>query len=167
MRAEGFTDEEIITARSADFRFEGQVYELTLPLPDRPLTTEDVRPLAEQFYALYERVYGIGTAFAGVPEVLLNYTVTVTGPQPRPPMPELDLNPTPLDEVRKGARRVYIPMLQEWQTIPTYDGGKFTPGTECSGPAIIDENDTTIFAPPGTHVTRDGLGNYVMTREGA
>jgi len=167
MRAEGFTDAEITTARSADFRFEGQVYELTLPLPDRALTTADVRPLAEQFYALYERVYGIGTAFAGVPEVLLNYTVTVTGPQPRPPMPELELAPTPLDEVRKGERHVYIPMLQEWQTIPTYYGGKFTPGTECDGPAIIDENDTTIFAPPGTHVTRDGFGNYVMTREGA
>jgi N-methylhydantoinase A/oxoprolinase/acetone carboxylase beta subunit len=56
-------------------------------------------------------------------------------------------------------------MLQEWRTIPAYDGGKFTPGTECDSPAIIDENDTTIFAPPGTHVRRDGFGNYVMTRK--
>jgi N-methylhydantoinase A len=167
MRIEGFSDAEISTSRSGDFRFEGQVYELTLPLPDRPLTADDAKPLAEQFYEVYERVYGTGTAFAGVPEVLLNYTVTVTGGQPRPPLLELDLAPASLAEVRKGERNVYIPMLKQWQTIPTYDGGRFTPGTTAAGPAIIDENDTTIFAPPGTQVTRDRFGNYVMTREGA
>lgn len=166
MRAEGFGDDEIEVAHSADFRFEGQVYELTMPVPARALTEDDTTPLAEQFYALYERVYGIGTAFAGVPEVLLNYTVTVTGRQPRPPLPELQISATPLEQVRKGKREIYIPMTQTRQTVPTYDGGAFTPGTTITGPAIIDENDTTIFAPPGTTVTRDQFNNYVMTREG-
>ncbi|WP_020500795.1 hydantoinase/oxoprolinase family protein [Sciscionella marina] len=165
MRAEGFADEDIEVAHSADFRFEGQVYELTMPVPNRHLTKDDTESLAEGFYALYERVYGVGAAFAGVPEVLLNYTITVTGHQPRPALPELKESPTPLSEVRKGEREVYIPMTQTRQKIPTYDGAKFTPGTTIIGPAIIDENDTTIFAPPGTTVSRDRFNSYVMTRE--
>ncbi len=164
---EGFAPEDISISRSGDFRFEGQIYELNLPIPDRDLTPEDIPTLAAAFHKVYERVYGTGAAFAGVSEVLLNYTVTATGEKPRPPLPELELQATPLAEVRKGEREVFVPMTQEWQKIPSYDGGKFTPGTTVTGPAIIDENDTTIFAPPSTTVTRDRYGNYVMTREDA
>ena len=34
----------------------------------------------------------------------------------------------------------------------------------CEGPAIIDENDTTIYVPPGTTAERDEYSNYVLTR---
>lgn len=165
MRAEGFSDEDIEITHSGDFRFEGQVYELSMALPSRPLTPEDCEPLIKQFYDLYERVYGTGTAFAGVPEVLLNYTVTATGRQQKPPLTETTSAPSSLEDVLKGERDVYLPTTQQWQSVPSYAGERFTAGTVVRGPAIIDENDTTIFAPPLTTVTRDNFLNYVITRD--
>jgi len=41
MRAEGLAEGEIEIVRSGDFRFLGQVYELSMPLPDRPLVEDD------------------------------------------------------------------------------------------------------------------------------
>lgn len=166
MAAEGFAPEDISIARSADFRFLGQTYELTIPLPDRPLTADDAPELAQRFFELYERTYGEGTAWKGVPEQLLNYTVTVTGRQARPELETMTPEPRPADEVRAGTRRVFLPSLREHQEIPIYDDARFTAGTEVSGPAIIDALDTTIYAPPGTDVVRDEYMNYVLTING-
>jgi N-methylhydantoinase A len=166
MRTEGFADADIQLLRSADFRFQGQVYELTLPLPDRPLTPEDGEILGKRFAELYEQTYGEGTAWKGVPEELLNYTVTAIGRQPRPPTHAAEREPASLDQIRKGEREIYLPMTGSRERLPIYDDLGFTPGTVAEGPAIVDAVDTTIFVPPATSITRDEHMNYVVTREG-
>jgi N-methylhydantoinase A len=167
MRAEGFADEDIQIQRSADFRFQGQVYELTMPLPVRPLTAEDGATLGESFAKLYEQTYGEGTAWKGVPEELLNYTVTAVGRQPRPPVQVLEPDPADLDQIRKGEREIYLPMSGSRESLPIYDDLRFSPGTVAEGPAIVDAVDTTIFVPPETSITRDEHMNYLVRREGA
>jgi N-methylhydantoinase A len=166
MRAEGFADEDIQLLRGADFRFQGQIYELTMPLADRPLTSDDAATLGEQFAKLYEQTYGEGTAWKGVPEELLNYTVTAIGRQPRPPTHAAAEEPASLDQIRKGEREIYLPMTGSKEPLPIYDDLGFTPGTLAEGPAIVDAVDTTVFVPPQTRITRDEHMNYVVTREG-
>jgi N-methylhydantoinase A len=166
MRAEGFADEDIEIHRSADFRFQGQIYELTMPLPDRPLNPGDAARLGTQFAELYEQTYGEGTAWKGVPEELLNYTVTAIGRQPRPPVHAVKPDPASLDDIRKGEREVHLPMNGERERLPIYDDLRFTPGTVAEGPAIVDAVDTTIFVPPETSITRDEHMNYLITRKG-
>lgn len=167
MRDEGFSDEQIEVARSADFRFVGQAYELNMPLPNRPLKADDAPGLAKQFYELYERTYGEGTAWQGVPEMLLNYIVTVVGRQDRPELTTYPLRPSSEEEMRLRTRRVYLPSDKAYAEIPIYADERFTAGSEVTGPAIIDASDTTIFVPPGTAVRRDEFMNYVLTSNGA
>jgi N-methylhydantoinase A len=166
MRAEGFSDEDIHISRSADFRFLGQSYELTMGLPDEPLTAEGAPELAQKFFKLYERTYGEGTAWKGVPTQLLNLTITVTGRQEGPDTATTELAPTAPEDVQSGSREVFIPSTRELRTIPIYDDARFTAGTEISGPAIIDASDTTIYVPPETRARRDEFMNYVLTANG-
>ena len=166
MRAEGFADGDIDLRRSADFRFLGQSYELTLPLSDAPLRAEDMSALGERFFALYETTYGPGTAWKGVPVQLLNYTVTVTGRLERPARPEAPLEPDTAAAAQIGTRPVYLPSLRERREIPVYDDARVWPGTTLSGPAIVDAADTTVFVPPGARAARDALRNYVLTELG-
>jgi N-methylhydantoinase A len=165
MRAEGFADDEIEIVRSADFRFLGQAFELTMRLPNRPLAPEDAPELAMQFFELYERTYGEGTAWKGVPEQLLNYAVTATGPQQRAPRAAVVLDPRPPDCMAVGSRFVFIPQSREHQELPIYADERFTAGSRVVGPAIIDATDTTIFVPPATEAARDEFMNYVLTSE--
>jgi N-methylhydantoinase A len=164
MAEEGFGDGEIEIQRSADLRFQGQEYELTLPLPDRELTPDDAETLAADFFTLYERTYGEGTAWVGVPATLVNYSVTVVGRQPGPTLAAASRNGHTPDSARRGAREAYLPDVGRREEIPVYDGALCDPGIRIEGPAIIDETDTTIYVPTGTTAERDEYLNYVLTR---
>ena len=166
MRAEGLVEKDMVTARSADFRFLGQAFELTMRLPDRPLTRDDAPELARQFFDLYERTYGEGTAWKGVPEQLLNYTVTVTGHQRRAHRSTVPLDPQPAERIEIALRRLFLPQSREYREVSVYADDRFTAGSRISGPAIIDATDTTIFVPSGTEATRDEFMNYVLTTDG-
>ena len=164
MSDEGFDDAEIEILRSADLRFQGQEYELTLPMPGRALAADDLDGLAADFLKLYERTYGEGTAWKGVPATMVNYSVTAIGRQQRPDWSVATLNGHTADAARKAVREVYLPDLHERAEIPIYAGERCGPGIQIEGPAIIDETDTTIYVPTATTAQRDEHLNYVLTR---
>lgn len=164
MESEGFSREQIDVQRSADLRFHGQAYELTLPMPDRKLTEEDSSQLFDEFLAHYENTYGEGTAWKGVPASLINYSVTVTGRQEsRPEFTVTEASETPDDLVRE-MRDVFLPGERRHEKVPVIDDSKFGVGVKVDGPAIIDASDTTIYVPHGTTAERDEYRNYVLTR---
>ena len=164
MESEGFHRDQIEVQRSGDLRFHGQAYELTLPMPARTLTEDDAAGLFDEFHGLYERTYGAGTAWKGVPASLINYSVTVTGrQQDRPEFHEATANGRPDDLVRER-REVFLPAERVREQVPIIDDASFTVGTKVDGPAIVDAVDTTIYVPRGTTAERDQYLNYVLTR---
>jgi N-methylhydantoinase A len=164
MESEGFAREQIDVQRSGDLRFAGQAYELTLPMPARNLTVEDAPSLFDEFKAYYERTYGEGTAWEGVPASLINYSVTVTGRQDRPALGSAPSDGGPGSDLVRETREVFLPAERRRETIPIIDDAKFTVGAKVEGPAVIDAVDTTIYVPPGTTAERDEYMNYVLTR---
>jgi N-methylhydantoinase A len=165
MQGEGFAAADIEIRRSADLRFQGQEYELSLPLPDRPLVAQDTVDLAAAFVALYERTYGEGTAWEGVPVTMVNHTVTAIGRQARPTLHTVDDGDAADERVEKRAsRRVFLPAERRWEEVAVYDDARLLAGMQVSGPAIIDAGDTTIYVPPATTASRDRYMNYVLTQ---
>jgi N-methylhydantoinase A len=163
MESEGFRREEIEVARTADIRFHGQAYELTIPMPARALKADDADGIFDSFLSLYERTYGEGTAWKGVPASLINYSVTVTGKQETPDFGVGSSNGGSGDLARER-RRVFLPGERRWEEVPIIDDARFMIGARVEGPAIIDAVDTTIYVPPGTTAERDEYMNYVLTR---
>jgi N-methylhydantoinase A len=167
MESEGFPREHIDVQRTADIRFHGQAYELTLPMPARALKAEDAEKIFDDFLAHYEQTYGEGTAWKGVPASLINYSVTVTGlQQNRPELGGAGSNGSPpsKEELVREMREVFLPTERRRESVPVIDDAKFTVGASVEGPAIIDAVDTTIYVPPGTTAVRDEFMNYVLTR---
>jgi N-methylhydantoinase A len=164
MESEGFPRDQIQVQRSADVRFQGQAYELTMEMPDRQLTVDDAPALFDSFLETYERTYGEGTAWKGVPASLINYSVTVTGRQSRPDLAKVAADAETGTAETRETRRVFLPGEREWAEIPIIDEQHFPVGVKVEGPAIIDENDTTVYVPLGTTAERDEYQNYVLTR---
>ncbi len=161
-RKEGFSRESVQIARTGDFRFLGQVYEVNMALPDRELTEADAARMAEEFPVQYERAYGKGTSWKGSPVVLLNYSVKVVGHRSKPELRRGDLCAEDSTKAIKSRRAVYLPDLKERREIPVYEDTLFLPGMKVNGPAIIDESDTTVYVPDGATCRRDEWFNLVL-----
>ena len=121
MLDEGFAEDQIEIQRTADIRFQGQEYELTLPMPARALTDDDAEKIFDEYHALYERTYGEGTAWKGVPASMINYSVTVVGRQPRPDLASTASEPAKPEDIETERRTVFLPAERRHEEIPVYD----------------------------------------------
>lgn len=152
--------------RAGDFRFLGQVHEVSQPLPDRAFTAEDAGQLADGFPTVYEQNYGEGTAWKGSSVVLVNISIKAVFRREKPVSREEEAtSQTPLPEPLTS-RRVYQPFLREAAEVPVYAEATLPPGTRIEGPCIVDVGDTTIYVPSAAICTRDRFFNFSLTLNG-
>ena len=62
-----------------------------------------------------------------------------------------------------GTRSVIMPATGELKTTPVYHGDKLATGATLRGPAIIEEETTTIFVPEGDLLRRAPAGFYLLS----
>ena len=70
-----------------------------------------------------------------------------------------DEDPSP---ALSGRRPVYFEEEGGFVETPVYDGGLIQPGQLVSGPAVIEEPDTTIVVYPGQEAMSDHYRTYVI-----
>lgn len=159
--AEAGVREGITVERSADGRFVGQLHELTVPLPREPLHGEHRNQVGETFMQLYEQRYG------HLPQIksleFLSWRVTVSGPRP-PIQSSVPARAGAARAARRGERRAYFGKVGFIAT-PVYDRYEMTPGMRLTGPAIVEERESTAIVPPDmTLVVDDKLNLIVKTK---
>lgn len=162
IRAVGFRDEQIQIRREGDFRFAGQAFEITIPLPDRDLTDADRAAIARTFIETYERLYGEDTAWVGSEVVMLNCRVTAVGATAKPRLREWPVQ-SGSGTVPPARRRVYLPDTGTHAEIDSYLLRDLGPGAELAGPAILEGGDTTVYVPARSLLSMDPYGNLRLT----
>ena len=65
-------------------------------------------------------------------------------------------------EIRKGSRQAYFPELGGFHMVPVYDRYRLLPGTHFSGPAIVEERESTVIVGPGSHCRIDEQWNLIV-----
>jgi N-methylhydantoinase A len=160
---DGFPPEAVQLEWVGEFRFHGQVYEVPMPLPDRPLEEGDGADLAAEFPAHYERIYGPGTAWKSSKVFLLTLSLIAKAARPKPTMTKLPEPEADAAAAVVGTRSVYSAALDAYEDVPVYLEDRFEPGMRADGPGIVDQRDTTIVVPRGWAVARDGFRNFVLT----
>jgi len=144
---------------AADLRYRGQAYELSVPLPDRPLAGEDLQRLAEAFHQRHEALYGY--AVPDEPVELVSLRLTATG---RTPKPELLRAPKggSLEEARIGVRPVYFGPDAGWIETQILARERLPAGASFPGPAVVEGAESTVVVPPGTQARVDPFGNLIL-----
>ncbi|MFT5132535.1 MAG: N-methylhydantoinase A [Gammaproteobacteria bacterium] len=148
---------------SAELKFQYQGFEIGVPLSDKAVSFEDARTLAEAFPARYEEIYGKGTAWEGSTVVLVNVNLTMEAERPVPSIDAVELGKSKPKDAEKMQREILLPGGTRGKA-PIYDGSRFQAGTTINGPAIIDEDDTTLVVLPGWSCRRDAFLNYIMEK---
>jgi N-methylhydantoinase A len=158
MREEGVAAREVRVAYAADMRYVGQAYELEVPIA-APVTAPSVPDIVAAFHAVHERVYGY--ARAQQPVEFVNFRAVHTFPLPRPVVAPAARSGGSLDVARLGSRPAYF-----GEFVPTaiYERARLPLGVRVSGPAIVEQTDTTTVIPPGVVAIVDDAGNLRLRR---
>lgn len=140
---------------SADMQFIGQTHLLRVPLSGPTPSRED---LQARFEAAYHARFRVD--LPSIRANLVNLNTSVTGRRP-----DLDLSRLidPNDRLEtvsaRESRRVWF---GGWVDTPVYWRDHLPLNLHMSGPAIIEQMDTTVIVDPGCTVTSDADGNLII-----
>ena len=159
LAADGFDAAHRTCARTAMLHYQGQIYELEVPVPATRIDRAALDALAESFGREHERTYG-HRAGAEEPVELVTAQVLGRGLSERPRVPErLRLAARGAES---GSRRAYFGRTHGWIECPVIQRTALAGGGE--GPCIVEEYDSTCLVPPGVRASVDAKGNLVLSR---
>jgi N-methylhydantoinase A len=95
--------------------------------------------------------------------VLVNLHTAVIGKRRGVPLDAL-AHANGADREPSGQRRVWFE--NGWAETPIYKREQLPSGATLTGPAIIEQLDTTIVVEPGDKVEADDLGNLIISVAG-
>mgnify|MGYP007059533677 CR=1 FL=1 len=89
--------------------------------------------------------------------------VRARGVTSKPELPRYPNADAPLESALRSRRPAWFDGA--FVDTPVYDGDRVQGGHEIEGPAIIEEQFTTIVLYPGHRAVLDELGNYAISIE--
>ena len=157
---EGFADGDIGVERSLDMKYIDQVHECSVSIPSFEVTAERLPEIEEAFHLRHEALYTYCER-DNTPE-LINVEVNVYGRSTKltPPEAAEDGGGPPAPD---GDRSAYFPELGEFRPTPVYAGSALRPGHTVAGPAIVQEETTTIIVYPGSRLDVPSSDLFVMS----
>ena len=158
LETDGFAPERMRLSRSANLHYQGQTFELTVPVRDGPLDRATLDELQEAFGHEHERTYG-HRAGPDEPVELVNLVVVGMGVPERPRLPER-LQAAKESGAPPGQRQAYFGRRAGWIETPVL--GRSDLAEARVGPCIVEEYDATCIVPPGARASLDDKGNIAI-----
>lgn len=157
LREAGVTaDDHVIIERTVDGRFEGQLHEIAIPLPNN-LRAVDLDEFTDQFKSQYKKLYHHLPGH--IPIELLTWRVKVSGPPTPIQTVHIEEEGQSAESALKGSRAAYFSEVGDFVSTSVYDRYRLRPGMRISGPAIIEERESTAIVRPGMSASLDGYLN--------
>jgi N-methylhydantoinase A len=148
---------------SADMRYVGQSFEIETPLDARLVQEGDWPALADAFHAAHRRVYSHSEP--GLPVEMVSLRLRISASMPKPPLAPPPQAVTGTPAPRAGSRCV----LAEGRLVDvvTHDRTALAGGHLLQGPALVDQEDSTVYVPAGWRGLVHESGSLLLSREAA
>lgn len=143
-----------------DMRYGEQAYDLRVPLDDTLRASLDLDQLTELFHQAHERAYNFRDLDAHVE--ITTVRVRVVGKVPDIGLPK---NAAPAAATTPPPRRFYWDGA--YRDAAVYMRNELAEGAIVPGPAIVEQEDTTILVLHGWQGSVDGVGNLIIRKEAA
>ena len=145
------TDEADVQ-RSADLRFVGQSFELTVPVDEE----FDAGAVAERFRDAHEGAYGY---VMDDPIELVNVRMTAVVARDSP-----SVTYRTTGDAEKGRREAFFD--DGFHETPVFDRTGLGESGSVTGHAILEQNESTVVVPPGWSGTVNSDGTLLLGRDG-
>jgi N-methylhydantoinase A len=141
-----------VVTHAADMSYQGQIHPLRVPIE----AGWDIARIVSAFLSAYRAEYG--NDLGDIPTVIVSLRTVIQGireqrrrrldkPAPRPAQPP------------GSTRPVYF---GGWNDTPIYRRDSLLPGMALTGPAIVEQPDTTTVIEPGMRARVDAYGNLLV-----
>jgi N-methylhydantoinase A len=145
----GVPPQEMRFIRSADMRYAGQGFEISISLPQGPYGPKQMAEFNRAFEKEYQDIYQ--RLCPEIPIEGVNWRMEATGPRPKIGAGTWWSKGASPGEALKGKRRVYLPGPGRYEEVPVYDRYRLPVGVKIDGPAIVEERESTVVMNgPGT-----------------
>ena len=164
IRQEPVRISKIEATYSLDMQFAGQTHLLQVPLASATMSRQEIQAVFEEVYFNRFRLR--------LPEIraqIVNVNTTVTGRRPEVDLGGLIDNAGRAASVaaaQTGSRPVWFDgggAASGWQETPVYARERLPLDARLTGPAILEQMDTTILIAPQDTAMSDGDGNILVS----
>jgi N-methylhydantoinase A/oxoprolinase/acetone carboxylase beta subunit len=149
--------------RAADCRYKGQGYELRVCVPAGDIDNRTISIIVENFHEAHEKEFG--RAFRDNDVEIVNIRVLGIGTIPELKWPRIKTGNEDADAAFKYQKVVVFEVggKPEPITAKVYERGRLKCGNVLTGPAIVEQMDSTVVVTPGSKAAVDGFGNIIIT----
>ena len=145
---------------SVDVRYDGQNYELSVPVQFDEFTPEAIAMLRTDFDALFLERYGFNQVGEVIEFVNLNLAAVVLQDKPQ------IQNNQSAETVAKPTSTRKVWFADGWIKTPVYMRSDVGVGITIPGPAIIEEDVSVLPVNPGQTVTANATGVLILETQG-
>jgi N-methylhydantoinase A len=153
----GADPDKIIYKPAADMRYVGQGFEIPVPMPNLTPGKNDVAAIEANFLAAYRERFG--RALDGLPMEALTWRLAASAPGRDIAMEGAQKSEA--GAAQRGSRRALFEG-HGWCDCAVYDRYRLAPGAAFTGPALVEERESTCVIPPGAQVSVDRHRNLVI-----
>jgi N-methylhydantoinase A len=159
----GLKREEMTVIHRLDMRYQGQGYEIEVGLPSN--LENIISKLPDLFAKAYEVIFS--KSFPANAIEIINWKAEVIGPTP-PGVGDYVLDAAnPGGDAVKGYRAAFNPDNNAFADCPVYDRYALSAGDSFTGPALVEERESTYVVGDGDVVNVDEHGNLMVSISGA
>jgi N-methylhydantoinase A len=145
----------------AYMRYQGQGWEIVVPLPDRDFAAGDADEIRRRFEDEYRRLFG--RALDGLDIEIMTWSVQVRSrlDEPRP------VEPVGAEKTLTGVetRRIYDAREQGLVDAAVHERETLASGDRIDGPAVIVERETSTIVTTGYRAVRQSDGCLLLERK--
>lgn len=147
---------------SADMRFVGQGYEISVNLPSRTYRPEDVADLRDAFFGSYSETYGDRSFSRADSLEFVHFRVAASVSLASVAVETIASGGGDPSSARRGRRPVYFPETNGFVPCDVFDRYGLKDGDIIDGPAIIEERESTVVLIPDSRARVDQAGNIIV-----
>jgi N-methylhydantoinase A len=157
LKTSGIHEDDIRVEYTVDMRYVGQGHEIVVPLAAQEADpSKRIAALSRSFESTYRKLYQ--RSGPSVPQEIMNWRVTVSGPKPEVKLLVKNLNAA---NPVKGTRPAYFPELGGFTETQVLDRYGMQRGYAFTGPAIVEERESTAIIGPGASCRIDQQWNLI------
>ena len=166
LQSEGIPKDNIHYQFSFDLRYIKQYHEVNVKVAAAELQQETLDSIARRFHQQHYSFYGYSLEEENAAIEIINLRLVCIGKTQKPAFQQEEYDGADPSRAYKKRRRLFLPLQKRFEEVDVFDGFRLKFGNRITGPAIVEQVNTTAFLTPEYNLMVDKCGSYTMYLKG-